>query len=57
MQDGSLVATSGSTVPGPKLPANLTEQTVLSVHHWTERLFSLTLTRDPAFVSRTASSP
>ncbi len=33
----------------PKLPANLTEQTVLSTHHWTERLFSLTLTRDPAF--------
>jgi ferredoxin--NADP+ reductase len=33
----------------PKLPANLSEQTVLSVHHWTDRLFSLTLTRDPGF--------
>ena len=33
----------------PKLPANLSEQTVLAVQHWTERLFSLTLTRDPSF--------
>lgn len=32
-----------------KLPGNVTEQTVLSVHHWTDRLFSLTLTRDPGF--------
>ncbi len=34
---------------GPKLPGNVTEQTVLAVHHWTDRLFSLTLTRDPGF--------
>ena len=27
----------------------MTEQTVLAVHHWTDRLFSLTLTRDPGF--------
>ena len=33
----------------PKLPSNVTEQTVLAVHHWTDRLFSLTLTRDPGF--------
>ena len=33
----------------PKLPANLSEQTVLAVQHWTDRLFSLTLTRDPSF--------
>ncbi|MBV9654065.1 MAG: ferredoxin--NADP reductase [Acetobacteraceae bacterium] len=31
------------------LPASLTAQTVLSVHHWTDRLFSLTMTRDSAF--------
>ena len=24
------------------------EETVLSVHHWTDRLFSFTTTRDPA---------
>ena len=35
--------------PAPKLPANLSAQTVLAVRHWTDRLFSLTLTRDPAF--------
>jgi ferredoxin--NADP+ reductase len=29
--------------------AALTEQKVLSVHHWTETLFSFTTTRDPAF--------
>ena len=32
-----------------KLPGHVTEQTVLAVHHWTDRLFSLTLTRDPSF--------
>ena len=26
----------------------LHEETVLSVHHWTDRLFSFTTTRDPA---------
>ena len=35
--------------PAPKLPGNVTAQTVLAVHHWTDRLFSLTLTRDPGF--------
>jgi ferredoxin--NADP+ reductase len=29
--------------------SNLTQQQVLSVHHWTDRLFSFTTTRDPAF--------
>jgi ferredoxin--NADP+ reductase len=32
-----------------KLPANLTAQRVRSVHHWSDRTFSFTLTRDPAF--------
>ena len=46
MQDELRVA---DPAPAFKLPANLSEQTVLSVHHWTDRLFSLTLTRDPGF--------
>ncbi|GIX30067.1 MAG: ferredoxin--NADP(+) reductase [Porticoccaceae bacterium] len=29
--------------------SNLREETVLSVHHWTDRLFSFTTTRDPGF--------
>ena len=29
--------------------SNFTEETVLSVHHWTDNLFSFTATRDPAF--------
>src|SRR5260370_6990034 len=29
--------------------SNLNPQTVLSVHHWTDTLFSFTCTRDPAF--------
>lgn len=29
--------------------SNLTQQQVLSVHHWTDTLFSFTTTRDPAF--------
>jgi ferredoxin/flavodoxin---NADP+ reductase len=32
-----------------KLPANLTAQRVLSVHHWSDRTFSFRLTRDRAF--------
>ncbi len=32
-----------------KLPGNVTAQTVLAVQHWTDRLFSLTMTRDPGF--------
>ena len=35
--------------PAFVLPASLTAQTVLSVHHWTDRLFSLTMTRDSGF--------
>ncbi|WP_158747587.1 ferredoxin--NADP reductase [Acidisphaera sp. L21] len=35
--------------PAVKIPGNLSEQTVLSVHHWTDRLFSLVMTRDPSF--------
>ncbi len=40
---------SSEQSPAVKLPGNLSEQTVLAVHHWTDRLFSLTLTRDPTF--------
>lgn len=29
--------------------SNLREATILSVHHWTDRLFSFTATRDPSF--------
>ncbi|MBA4267272.1 MAG: ferredoxin--NADP(+) reductase, partial [Comamonadaceae bacterium] len=29
--------------------SNLFEAQVLSVHHWTDRLFSFTTTRDPGF--------
>ena len=28
--------------------SNLNRETVLSVHHWTDRLFSFRTTRDPA---------
>ncbi len=43
------MAPEGGGVAAAKVPANLSEQTVLAVHHWTDRLFSLTLTRDPSF--------
>lgn len=33
----------------PKPVGNLNVETVLTVHHWTDTLFSLTATRDPAF--------
>lgn len=33
----------------PKPVGNLNVETVLTVHHWTDTLFSLTTTRDPAF--------
>ena len=29
--------------------SNLREERVLSVHHWTDTLFSFTTTRDPSF--------
>ncbi len=48
MQDAARGVVSDAPAP-PKLPASLSEQTVLSVQHWTDRLFSLTLTRDPGF--------
>ena len=31
------------------LPKHVTAQIVTSVHHWTDRLFTFTVTRDPAF--------
>ncbi len=50
MQDAArAIAPDAPPNPAPKLPANLTAQTVLAVRHWTDRLFSLTLTRDPSF--------
>ena len=33
--------------------SNFFEEQVLSVHHWTDRLFSFTTTRDPGFRFRT----
>jgi ferredoxin/flavodoxin---NADP+ reductase len=33
--------------------SNFFEEQVLSVHHWTDRLFSFTITRDPGFRFRT----
>ena len=35
--------------PRPQTMSNFNQETVLSVHHWTDRLFSFTTTRDPAF--------
>ena len=48
---GVIVPATMGQVPAPaaKIPGNLSEQTVLAVHHWTDRLFSLQLTRDPSF--------
>ncbi len=48
---------SAAQSPGPEgadraaavVPALLSTETVLAVRHWTERLFSFTLTRDPGF--------
>lgn len=42
-------APEGSAAATVELPKNVTGQTVLTVHHWTDRLFSFTCTRDPAF--------
>ena len=40
----------GNNQPAPAtVPGHLTLQRVLSVHHWTDSLFSLTATRDPSF--------
>ncbi len=49
MPDDLRVIAPEAPDPEFRLPGNLTEQTVLSVHHWTDRLFSLTLSRDPGF--------
>ncbi|SPD53563.1 protein of unknown function (plasmid) [Cupriavidus taiwanensis] len=37
--------------------SNLNQQSILSVHHWTDTLFSFTCTRDPGSALKTASSP
>ena len=39
-------AAAGAVV---ELPKNVSGQIVQTVHHWTDRLFSFTLTRDPTF--------
>ena len=36
--------------------SNFNQESVLSVHHWTDTLFSFTTTRDPRSASATASS-
>ncbi len=46
---GVIAPQAPSPQPAVKLPGNLSAQTVLAVRHWTDRLFSLTLTRDPGF--------
>ena len=35
--------------PDPKIPSALFQETVLTVRHWTDRLFSFTSTRDTSF--------
>jgi ferredoxin--NADP+ reductase len=42
-------AEPGGHRPDPNTMSNLTQQTVLGVHHWTDTLFSFTCTRDPGF--------
>lgn len=39
----------GTLVTETQIPKNLTEETVLSVKHWTDRLFSFRITRPPTF--------
>jgi ferredoxin--NADP+ reductase len=39
----------GAPAAPPVAPAGFFLERVLSVHHWTDRLFSFTCTRDPAF--------
>jgi ferredoxin/flavodoxin---NADP+ reductase len=34
---------------GSKIMSNFNQESVLSVHHWTDNLFSFTTTRDPSF--------
>src|SRR3979411_1311848 len=34
---------------GPREMSNFNQESVLSVHHWTDTLFSFTTTRDPSF--------
>jgi ferredoxin/flavodoxin---NADP+ reductase len=53
-EDTALSATQpfgpeGADRAAPALPAALSTETVLAVRHWTERLFSFTLTRNPGF--------
>jgi ferredoxin--NADP+ reductase len=42
-----LTLPAGSGLPAPAMSA-IHEERVLSVHHWTDRLFTFTTTRDPA---------
>src|SRR5258707_4560471 len=35
--------------PDPGKMSNFNQESVLSVHHWTDTLFSFTTTRDPSF--------
>lgn len=40
---------SGTAKPGINGMSNFNQESVLSVHHWTDTLFSFTTTRDPSF--------
>ena len=43
------MSTTAPEIAAPAAPPGFFMERVLTVHHWTERLFSFTCTRDPAF--------
>lgn len=49
MATTSTVATGPGIEPVRQKSAGLPRSRILSMHHWTERLFSMTVSRDPAF--------
>src|SRR3954471_14192682 len=49
MYTNELTAAIGLQTAGPGKMSNFNQESVLSVHHWTDTLFSFTTTRDPSF--------
>src|SRR5258707_6822580 len=49
MYTNELIAAIGLQTLGPGQMSNFNQESVLSVHHWTDTLFSFTTTRDPSF--------
>ena len=43
------MSTTASEIAAPTAPPGFFQERVLTVHHWTDRLFSFTCTRDPSF--------